>query len=69
MMAEEKSAIAEKVVSRLTALRQEFGPEGKAALDEIVIGRTTAEVSGHAMTPALIGRLSVVDDEYRILTP
>lgn len=48
-MAEEKSQVIERVISRLTDLRMELGPEGRQVLDAIVTS-VTPEVVAHAFT-------------------
>lgn len=45
MAAQDKAL--ERVVSRLTALRTEFGPEERSILDQLIVG-DTPEVVAHA---------------------
>lgn len=67
MAAQEKAL--QKVVSRLTQLRAEFGPEERSMLDQIVLG-DTPEVIAHAATlDAIVPARLEFDEEavaYRV---
>ncbi|NIS80059.1 MAG: hypothetical protein GTO14_07590 [Anaerolineales bacterium] len=62
-MDEEKLKVVEKVVSRLTDIRMEFGPEERVVLDMLVTGKEP-EVSAHAVAIDIIGRVEFDDEKH-----
>ncbi|MCK5645603.1 MAG: hypothetical protein KAH97_02425 [Anaerolineales bacterium] len=63
-MAAQDKAI-ERVVSRLTALRTEFGPEERSILDQLIVG-DTPEVVAHAADLGAAISARVIFDEAAV---
>jgi len=63
MAAQDKAL--EKVVSRLTALRTEFGPEERSILDQLIVG-DTPEVVAHAADLGAVISARVTFDEAAV---
>ena len=63
-MAAQDKAI-ERVVSRLTALRTEFGPEERSILDQLIVG-DTPEVVAHAADLGAAMSARVIFDEAAV---
>ena len=67
-MAEEKATaqIVEQVLGRLTQLRMELEPDGRAVLDELIVG-PEAEVSAHQLAESVVSGVTfqLVGEEYR----
>jgi hypothetical protein len=64
-MAEEKTQLVEKVITRLMDLRSSLEPAQQSVLDEIVVGKR-AEVEGHAWDPGfeVHGRIDWENESY-----
>jgi hypothetical protein len=65
-MPDQNDKIVQKVVSRLTELRAEFGPEERVILDGLVVG-DGAEVSGHAFDFTAPGRIVEEGGSYKVV--
>ncbi len=63
MAAQDK--VLERVVSRLTALRTEFGPEERSILDQLIVG-DTPEVVAHAADLGAVISARVTFDEAAV---
>lgn len=61
-MAAQDKAI-ERVVSRLTALRTEFGPEERSILDQLIVGDTPEVIAHAADLNAVISARVTFDEE------
>lgn len=62
----ENEKIVQKVVSRLTELRMEFGAEERVVLDQLIMG-DDAEVSGHAFDFNAPGKITLDGERYKIV--
>lgn len=58
-----KDQAMERVVSRLTALRTEFGPEERSILDQLIVGDTPEVVAHAANLDAVISARVTFDEE------
>ncbi len=84
-MAEEAAneQIVDQVLGRLTQLRMELSADGRAVLDEMIVGQA-AEVTGHQLTSdqadasvvaqaqgAMISgkAIDLAGEEYRVISP
>jgi hypothetical protein len=60
----EETKIVEKVVSRLTELRMQCGPQERFVLDKIIMGESP-EVVAHAFTIDTEHRVVLDGDQYK----
>jgi len=62
----EEAKVINKVVSKLTALRMQCGPQERYVLDKIITGESP-EVVAHAFTIDVMSKVAVEGDRYKVI--
>lgn len=63
-MAEEKSQVIERVISRLSDMRMDLGPEERQVLDALIVG-DLPEVTAHAFTVDFEGAVQLDEENNK----